>query len=88
MLFYGGNILGYYEVGTYDGSKFTSEKSGLLDAGPDSYAMQYVPFIPSSWLKEKYTKLSRWYIDSAGRNLAITWMGNWPTSKWPSRVNG
>ncbi|KAH8586395.1 glycosyl hydrolase [Bisporella sp. PMI_857] len=21
-------------------------------------------------------------------NLAITWMGNWPTSKWPSRING
>src|SRR5437588_11820767 len=42
VLFYGGNSLGYYDVGTYDGSKFTSEKTGLLDAGPDSYAMQYV----------------------------------------------
>ncbi|KAH9214348.1 glycosyl hydrolase [Leptodontidium sp. 2 PMI_412] len=69
VLFYGGNSLGYYEVGTYDGAKFVSEKIGLLDAGPDSYAMQ-------------------WYVDEAGRNLAITWMGNWPTSKWPSRVNG
>jgi sucrose-6-phosphate hydrolase SacC (GH32 family) len=68
-LFYGGDSLGYYAVGTYDGAKFTSEKTGLLDAGPDSYATQ-------------------WYKDSAGRNLAITWMGNWPTSKWPSRVNG
>ncbi|EPE34246.1 Arabinanase/levansucrase/invertase [Glarea lozoyensis ATCC 20868] len=69
VLFYGGNSLGFWEVGTYDGTKFTSEKVGLLDAGPDSYAMQ-------------------WYKDSAGRNLAIAWMGNWPTSKWPSRVNG
>ena len=24
------------------GQKFTSEKTGLLDAGPDSYVMQYV----------------------------------------------
>lgn len=69
VLFYGGNSLGWYEVGTYNGTIFTSEKVGLLDAGPDSYAMQY-------------------YQDQAGRNLAITWMGNWPTSKWPSRVNG
>lgn len=69
VLFYGGDSLGWYEVGTYDGTKFTSEKVGLLDAGPDSYATQ-------------------WYKDSAGRNLIITWMGNWPTSKWPSRVNG
>ncbi|KAH8810697.1 glycosyl hydrolase [Xylogone sp. PMI_703] len=68
-LFYGGNNLGWYEVGTYNGTIFTSEKRGLLDAGPDSYAMQ-------------------WFVDSIGRNLAITWMGNWPTSKWPSRVNG
>jgi sucrose-6-phosphate hydrolase SacC (GH32 family) len=34
------------------------------------------------------TYATQWYIDSAGRNLAITWMGNWQTSKWPSRVNG
>ncbi|KAN0112407.1 glycoside hydrolase family 32 protein [Hyaloscypha variabilis] len=69
VLFYGGDSVGWYEVGSYNGTKFTSEKIGLLDQGPDSYATQ-------------------WYIDSAGRNLAITWMGNWPTSKWPSRVNG
>ncbi|KAH7110722.1 glycosyl hydrolase [Dactylonectria macrodidyma] len=69
VLFYGGNALGWYETGTYDGSVFTSEKRGLIDAGPDSYAMQ-------------------WYQDASGRDLAITWMGNWPTSKWPSRVNG
>ncbi|OIW25264.1 Arabinanase/levansucrase/invertase [Coniochaeta ligniaria NRRL 30616] len=69
VLFYGGNGLGWYEVGTYNGTTFTSEKRGLLDAGPDSYAMQ-------------------WFIDDSGRNLAITWMGNWGTSKWPSRVNG
>jgi len=69
VLFYGGNSLGWYETGTYNGSTFTSEKSGLLDAGPDSYAMQ-------------------WYKDASGRNLAITWMANWPTTKWPSRVNG
>jgi beta-fructofuranosidase len=69
VLFYGGNGLGFYEVGTYNGTIFTSEKRGLLDAGPDSYAMQ-------------------WFIDDSGRNLAITWMGNWGTSKWPSRVNG
>ncbi|KAH8770486.1 glycosyl hydrolase [Hyaloscypha sp. PMI_1271] len=69
VLFYGGDGLGWYEVGTFDGTNFTSEKTGLLDAGPDSYATQ-------------------WYIDSAGRNLIITWMGNWGTSKWPSRVNG
>lgn len=68
-LFYGGNGLGWYEVGTYNGTVFTSEKRGLLDAGPDSYATQ-------------------WFVDSSGRNLAITWMGNWATSKWPSRVNG
>ncbi|KAH6663755.1 glycosyl hydrolase [Halenospora varia] len=69
VLFYGGLNLGWYHVGTYNGTTFVSEKSGLADAGPDSYAMQ-------------------WYVDQAGRNLAITWMGNWPTSKWPSRVNG
>ncbi|KIM95324.1 glycoside hydrolase family 32 protein [Oidiodendron maius Zn] len=68
-LFYGGNGLGWYEVGTYNGITFNSEVRGLLDAGPDSYATQ-------------------WFVDSAGRNLAITWMGNWATSKWPSRVNG
>ncbi|KAH7137785.1 glycosyl hydrolase [Dactylonectria macrodidyma] len=69
VLFYGGNALGWYETGTYNGSVFTSEKRGLIDAGPDSYAMQ-------------------WYKDASGRDLAITWMGNWPTPKWPSRVNG
>ncbi|KAJ5778379.1 hypothetical protein N7520_001625 [Penicillium odoratum] len=69
VLFYGGDNLGWYEVGTYNGTKFVSEKLGLVDSGPDSYAMQ-------------------WYKDDAGRNLAITWMGNWVTSKWPSRVNG
>lgn len=69
MLFYGGNALGWYETGTYNGTVFTSEKRGLIDAGPDSYAMQ-------------------WYKDASGRDLAITWMGNWPTSKWPSRING
>lgn len=68
-LFYGGNGVGWYEVGTYNGTAFTSEKLGLLDAGPDSYAAQ-------------------WFVDDAGRNLAIAWMGNWDTSKWPSRVNG
>ncbi|KAJ5880706.1 uncharacterized protein N7473_011759 [Penicillium subrubescens] len=69
VLFYGGRSLGWFEVGTYNGTSFTSETRGLLDAGPDSYAMQ-------------------WYQDAAGRNLAITWLGNWPTSKWPSRLNG
>ncbi|KAH7264666.1 glycosyl hydrolase [Fusarium solani] len=69
VLFYGGNALGWYETGTYNGTVFTSEKRGLIDAGPDSYAMQ-------------------WYKDETGRDLAITWMGNWPTSKWPSRING
>ncbi|KAH6874015.1 glycosyl hydrolase [Thelonectria olida] len=69
VLFYGGNALGWYETGTYNGTVFTSEKRGLIDAGPDSYAMQ-------------------WYKDASGRDLAITWMGNWPTSKWPSRING
>ncbi|RSL98336.1 hypothetical protein CDV31_012651 [Fusarium ambrosium] len=69
VLFYGGDALGWYETGTYNGSVFTSEKRGLIDAGPDSYAMQ-------------------WYKDETGRDLAITWMGNWPTSKWPSRING
>ncbi|KAJ4014764.1 hypothetical protein NW761_015151 [Fusarium oxysporum] len=69
VLFYGGGGLGWYEVGTYNGSSFISEKVDLVDAGPDSYAMQ-------------------WYRDASGRNLAITWMGNWATTKWPSRVNG
>ncbi|KAK4151365.1 glycosyl hydrolase [Chaetomidium leptoderma] len=69
VLFYGGNALGWYETGTFNGTVFKSEKRGLVDAGPASYAMQ-------------------WYKDESGRNLAITWMGNWPTSKWPSRVNG
>ena len=69
VLFYGGKSVGWYHVGTYDGTNFVSEKMGLADAGPDSYAMQ-------------------WYLDNAGRNLAITWMGNWDTFKWPSRVNG
>ncbi|CAK7219951.1 hypothetical protein SEUCBS140593_004068 [Sporothrix eucalyptigena] len=69
VLFYGGNGLGWYQIGTYNGSTFVSETSGLVDAGPDSYAMQ-------------------WYQDESGRNLAITWMGNWNTYKWPSRVNG
>ena len=68
-LFYGGDSLGWYEVGTYNGTTFSPEVKGLLDAGPDTYATQ-------------------WFVDSAGRNLAITWMGNWVTSKWPSRVNG
>ncbi len=69
VLFYGGNELGWYEVGTYNGSVFVPEKSGLLDAGPDSYATQ-------------------WYKDDSGRDLIVTWMGNWPTSKWPNRING
>ncbi|KFA81226.1 hypothetical protein S40288_07882 [Stachybotrys chartarum IBT 40288] len=69
VLFYGGAGLGWYEVGSYNGSIFISEKTGLIDAGPASYAMQ-------------------WYKDEAGRDLAITWMGNWPTPKWASRVNG
>ena len=30
----------------------------------------------------------QWYADEKGRNLGISWMGNWPTPKWPSRVNG
>lgn len=69
VLFYGGNGLGYYETGTYNGSVFTSEKRGLLDAGPASYAMQ-------------------WYKDESGRDLAITWLANWQTSKTPTRLNG
>jgi sucrose-6-phosphate hydrolase SacC (GH32 family) len=69
VLFYGGAGLGWYEVGSYDGSSFISEKTGLIDAGPASYAMQ-------------------WYRDEKGRNLAISWMGNWPSPKWASRVNG
>jgi sucrose-6-phosphate hydrolase SacC (GH32 family) len=68
-LLYGGNALGWYETGTYNGSVFTTEKRGLLDAGPAAYAVQ-------------------WYQDESGRDLAITWMANWPTSKWPTRVNG
>ncbi|KNB16551.1 hypothetical protein FOXG_15099 [Fusarium oxysporum f. sp. lycopersici 4287] len=69
VLFYGSNGLGWYETGTYNGTTFTSEKRGLLDEGPASYAMQ-------------------WYKDESGRDLAITWMANWPSPKWPSRVNG
>lgn len=70
VLFYGGNELGVYEVGTYNGREFKSEKRGLIDAGPASYAMQ-------------------WYKDESGRNLAITWMGNWAMEcKFPSRANG
>ena len=68
-LVYGSNALGRYEIGTYNGSVFKSEKRGILDAGPASYATQ-------------------WYKDESGRNLAISWMGNWPTTKWASRVNG
>ncbi|KAH7214269.1 hypothetical protein BKA60DRAFT_85875 [Fusarium oxysporum] len=30
----------------------------------------------------------QWYQDEAGHDLAITWMANWPSPKWPSRVNG
>ncbi|KAH7214495.1 hypothetical protein DER44DRAFT_740056 [Fusarium oxysporum] len=30
----------------------------------------------------------KWYQDEAGHDLAITWMANWPSPKWPSRVNG
>jgi sucrose-6-phosphate hydrolase SacC (GH32 family) len=30
----------------------------------------------------------QWYQDEAGRDLAITWMANWPSPKWPSRANG
>lgn len=69
VLFYGGGGLGWYDVGTYNGSVLVSEKSGLLDAGPASYAMQ-------------------WYKDESGRDLAITWMGNWDTHKYASRING
>lgn len=68
-LFYGDTNLGYYNIGSFNGSVLVSEKLGLLDHGPASYAMQ-------------------WYKDEAGRNLAITWMANWPSPKWPSRVNG
>lgn len=69
VLFYGAINVGFYHVGTFNGTTFVSEKTGLADAGPDSYAMQ-------------------WYVDQAGRNLAITWLGNWPTPKLPTRVNG
>jgi sucrose-6-phosphate hydrolase SacC (GH32 family) len=69
VLFWGADALGWYDVGSYNGSVFTSEKQGLLDAGPASYAMQ-------------------WYKDESGRNLAITWMANWRTTKWTSRANG
>ncbi|KAK0387614.1 hypothetical protein NLU13_3860 [Sarocladium strictum] len=69
VLIYGSNALGRYETGSYDGTTFTSEKRGFVDAGPASYATQ-------------------WYKDESGRNLAISWMGNWPTPKWPSRTNG
>lgn len=69
VLFYGGSGLGFYDVGSYNGSVLVSQKHGLIDAGPASYAMQ-------------------WYKDEAGRDLAITWMANWPTPKWASRVNG
>jgi sucrose-6-phosphate hydrolase SacC (GH32 family) len=41
VLFYGGNGLGVYEIGTYNGREFKSEKRGLVDAGPASYAMQW-----------------------------------------------
>jgi sucrose-6-phosphate hydrolase SacC (GH32 family) len=41
VLFYGGASLGWYDVGSYNGSILVSEKSGLLDAGPASYAMQW-----------------------------------------------
>ncbi|KAH6692737.1 sucrose-6-phosphate hydrolase [Plectosphaerella plurivora] len=41
VLFYGASSLGIYEVGSYNGSIFTSEKRGLLEAGPASYAMQW-----------------------------------------------
>ncbi|KAF5570674.1 sucrose-6-phosphate hydrolase [Fusarium phyllophilum] len=40
VLFYGSNGLGWYETGTYNGTNLTSEKRGLLDDGPASYAMQ------------------------------------------------
>lgn len=71
VLFYGQDkgFVGWYEVGTYNGTTFTSEKLGLFDAGPDSYAAQ-------------------WFVDDSGRNLAVTWINNWNTTKWPSRVNG
>jgi sucrose-6-phosphate hydrolase SacC (GH32 family) len=69
VLFYGSKGVGLYETGTYNGTVFLSEKRGLVDAGPASYAMQ-------------------WYKDESGRDLAISWMANWPTSKWPTRANG
>ncbi|EXL55651.1 hypothetical protein FOCG_06211 [Fusarium oxysporum f. sp. radicis-lycopersici 26381] len=34
------------------------------------------------------TYAMQWYQDEAGHDLAITWMANWPSPKWPSRVNG
>ncbi|KAH7363199.1 sucrose-6-phosphate hydrolase [Plectosphaerella cucumerina] len=41
VLFYGASARGWYEIGSYNGSIFTSEKRGLLEAGPASYAMQW-----------------------------------------------
>ncbi|EAA32020.1 glycoside hydrolase family 32 protein [Neurospora crassa] len=71
VLFYGQDkgFKGWYEVGSFNGTTFVSEKLGLFDSGPDSYATQ-------------------WFVDDAGRNLAVTWINNWNTTKWPSRVNG
>ena len=41
ILFYGGNGQGWYQVGSFNGTTFTSEQTGLLDYGPDAYAAQW-----------------------------------------------
>jgi sucrose-6-phosphate hydrolase SacC (GH32 family) len=41
VLIYGGNGLGWWETGRFNGSVFTSEKRGLFDHGPASYATQW-----------------------------------------------
>jgi beta-fructofuranosidase len=42
VLFYGGNGQGWWHVGTYDGTAFVSELTGLLDSGSIYAARWYV----------------------------------------------
>ncbi|KZF20775.1 glycoside hydrolase family 32 protein [Xylona heveae TC161] len=89
-LFYGGNEKNWYEVGTFDGTTFQSEKVGLLDYGPDFYAAQYYQEGGVAPPAQKSTSASASSGGGGGgRVLAIGWMGNWDqNARFVSRLNG
>jgi sucrose-6-phosphate hydrolase SacC (GH32 family) len=73
VLFYGGNGLGVYEMGTYNGSEFRSEQRGLLDAGPASYAMQW--YKDESGRNLAITWMANWAAECKYPTRANGWAG-------------